>query len=265
MLVGFLFALIAVCWMDATVHAADLSEIRARGYLIVGVKDNLRPLGFKDSQGQLQGFEIEIARQLATELLGDPAAVEFKPLLNQDRLTALLDDQVDIVVARMTNTDARTRLVEFSQPYYVDGAALITRDPVIQSWKDLQQQAVAVLLGSDTIPTIQLLLPAAQLRGVESYDEAKALLDAGEVAAFAADGTLLAGWVQENPAYRGISPLLSAEVLAIAMPKGRQYKELRQQINQAIDRWQTDGWLRQRIADWDLPADGFPSFPDLPR
>lgn len=265
MLVGFLLALIAVCWMDATVHAADLSQIRDRGYLIVGVKDNLRPLGFKDSQGQLQGFEIEIARQLATELLGDPTAVEFKPLLNQDRLTALLEDQVDIVVARMSNTDARTRLVDFSLPYYVDGTALLTRDPAIQSWQDLQQQVVAVLVGSDTIPTVRALLPAAQLRGVVSYNEAKALLDAGEVAAFAADGTLLTGWVQEDPTYRRISPLLSAELLAIAMPKGRQYRELRQQINQAVDRWQIDGWLRQRIATWGLPADGFPNFPDLPR
>lgn len=264
MQVGFLFSIVIVSLLSSTAEAAELSEILDRGYLIVGVKDNLRPLGFKDSQNHLQGFEIDIAHQLASDLLGDETAVEFRPLLNQERLGALLEGEVDLVVARMTITDARARLVDFSRPYYVDGTGFITREPAIQSLRDLQQQSVAVLKGSDTIPTVRSLLPSVQLQGVESYDEAKALLETGQVSAFAADAVVLAGWTQENPEYRLIPTLISAEALAIAMPKGVQFDELRRQVDQAVRRWQTNGWLRRQIADWGLPAEGFPSFIDPP-
>lgn len=257
--VGFLLALLGGS-ISAPVGAAELSEIRDRGYLIVGVKDNLRPLGFKADQGELQGFEIDLARQLATDLLGDEAEVVFKPLLNQDRLNALLNDEVDVLIARMSITDARARLVDFSRPYYVDGTAFITRDSTIQTLRDLRQQSVAVLTGSDTIPTVRSLLPSVQLRGVESYAAAKELLESGQVVAFAADATVLTGWAQEDPNYHVISTLISAEALAIAMPKGRQYRELRRTVDQAVNQWQTNGWLRQQIRNWGLPGDGFPSF-----
>lgn len=243
-----------------TVQAAELSEIRDRGYLIVGVKDNLRPLGFKDNQNQLQGLEIDLARQLAIDLLEDETAIEFLPLLNQDRLEALLSGQVDLVIARMAITDARARVVDFSRPYYIDGTAFISRNPQIQSLRDLQQQSVAVLNHSDTIPTVRSLLPSIGLQGVESYEEAKSLLETGEVAAFAADVTVLAGWVQENPDYHLVPTLISAEALAIAMPKGNQYNKLRQQVDEAIERLRSNGWLRQRIRQWGLPIEGFPSF-----
>lgn len=261
MQVGFLLAWVGLSWSVAA-EAAELDEIRDRGYLIVGVKDNLRPLGFKNSQNQLQGFEIDIARQLATDLIGDGADVEFKPLLNQDRLDALLSGEVDLLVARMSITDARSRLVDFSRPYYIDGAAFVTHNNEIQSLRDLRQQTVAVLTGSDTIPTVRSLLPSVRLQGVESYLEAKNLLDSGQVAAFAADATVLSGWVQEYPEYHLIPTLISAESLAVAMPKGAQYDELRREVNQSVERWLTNGWLRQRITTWGLPTDGFPSFVD---
>ncbi|NJR65773.1 MAG: transporter substrate-binding domain-containing protein [Leptolyngbyaceae cyanobacterium CRU_2_3] len=55
--------------------AADLEAIVQRGYLVVGVKDNLRPLAFKGTQGQLEGLEIDLARHLAAELLGNSEAI----------------------------------------------------------------------------------------------------------------------------------------------------------------------------------------------
>jgi polar amino acid transport system substrate-binding protein len=236
-----------------------LSAIQSRGKLIVGVKENLPPLGFRDSQNQLQGLEIEIARQLAVELLGDASAVEFKPLLNQDRLQALFDGEVDLLVARLTTTDARLRLVDFSDPYYVDGAAFLTRaDQSDLRLGDLQPQTVAVLNGSDTISTVRALLPQVQLRGVDSYQAGESLLASGAVTAFAADASLLTGLAQENPGYRLLPTLISAEPLAIATPKGKQQQDLRQQVSQAVKRWRTNGWLAQQIGRWGLPIEGLP-------
>lgn len=251
----------ALGWLSALppTQAAELSAIKKRGYLIVGVKDNLRPLGFRD-QDQLQGFEIDIARQLAGDLLGDETAVELRPLLNQDRLQALLNGEVDLLVARMTITASRQRLVDFSRPYFIDGTGFLTRNG-IDTLRDLNGQPVAVLSGSDTIASVRSLLPQIRLRGVASYEEARRLLEQGEVVAVAADGAVLTGWSQEEPQYRLIPTLISAEALAVAAPRGRQYQELRQQINAAVERWLANGWLRGRIAAWGLPAEGFPSLP----
>ena len=79
----------------APAAAAELSEIQARGYLIVGIKTNRLPLGFIDETGEISGFEIDIARRLAEALLGDATAVEFVPLRNVDRLNAVLEGRVD--------------------------------------------------------------------------------------------------------------------------------------------------------------------------
>lgn len=242
-------------------QAADFEEIERRGHLIVGVKENLRPLGFRDEAGELAGLEIDLAHWLAEQLLGDAEAVVFQPLTNQERLSALLDDRVDLVIARWTATVARSRLIDFSTPYYLDGTALISRSGALQSLSDLRQQTIAVLSGADTIAVVRFYLPTARLVGVESYQQAKTLLDTNQAVAFAADASVLAGWVQEYPQYDLVPTLLSTEALAVGMPRGLQYDDLRQQVNAAIVQWQTTGVLQERVLHWGLPEAGIP--PDV--
>lgn len=231
----------------------DLKTIQAQGQLRVAVKDNLIPLGFRGSDGQLQGLEIEIAQRLSQELLGRPDALVLVPVLNQERIAAVLDGRVDIAIARVTMTPMRSRVVAFSIPYYRDGTALITQNPAIQTSLDITNQAIAVLDNSSTIPLIRNRLPQAQLIGVPSYEAARSLLEKGDAIAFAADASVLSGWVQKHPQYRLLTPTLSVEPLCIVLPKGLQYDELRQQINQILIRWQAEGWLKERAVYWGLP------------
>jgi polar amino acid transport system substrate-binding protein len=80
-------------------------------------------------------------------------------------------------------------------------------------------------------------------------------MDADGAAAFAADASVLSGWVQEYPQYRLLPTLLSAEPLCVVMPKGLQYDNMRQRVNAAITRYSTEGWLKQRAKYWGLPLD----------
>lgn len=235
-------------------HAADLDTVRQRGHFVVAVKDNLRPLGFRDDAGNLVGLEIDIARRLAAEILGDETAVVFEPVANRDRLPVLTESEVDMVVARLTLTEARSRLVSFSQPYYLDGTTFVTRNPAIQSPQNLRGRQVAVLEGSDTIAVVRSRLPSAQLVGVTSYTEALEALEQGTIDAFAADASVLTGWVQEYPSYRMLPVLWAGEALAIALPQGLEHQELREAVNAALQRWQEEGWLDERIRYWGLPA-----------
>ncbi len=237
----------------SSVRGAELEKIKRRGSLIVAVKDNLRPLGFRDATGNLQGLEIDIAKHLAEELLGKPDAVVLKPVKNIDRLNVVLEGQVDLTIAKVTGNESRSRLVFLSNPYYLDGTGLVTKDASVTKLADLTTATIAVIKGSSTIPVVKYALPTAKLVGVDSYEAARELLENGAARAFAADNSVLTGWVQEYPQYRMLPERLSGEALCIVMPKGVQYAKLQQRVNEAIARWQASGWLAERIAAWGLP------------
>lgn len=233
--------------------AAEMPEIQRRGYIKVAVKDNLRPLGFKDASGNLQGLEIDLAKALAVDLVGKADAVKLQPVANRDRLGAVLDHKVDIAIARVTATSSRSRLVNFSVPYYFDGTVLVTKNTSLQRLSDLAKRKIAVLKNSSTIADVRYYLPNAELVGVNSYQEAFALLENNAANAFAADASVLSGWVQQYPQYRLLPTKLSTEPLSVVMPKGLQYDELRRRVNEAIARYINSGWLQERATYWGLP------------
>ncbi|MEM9273539.1 MAG: transporter substrate-binding domain-containing protein [Cyanobacteria bacterium P01_F01_bin.143] len=233
--------------------AAELAEIQKRGHITIAVKDNLRPLGYKDSQNNIIGLEIDIARRLAADILGDQDSVKLVPVNNQDRLKVVIDDQVDIAIARVTDTSSRRRIVDLSPYYYLDGTGIITKDITFAKANDLMTGTIALLYNSSTIAVIRKRLPQAKLVGVASYQEALDLLESGKVNAFAGDRTVLAGWEQEYSQYRLLPERLSGEPLCIVMPKGLQYKSLRSEIYNALLDWRKSGWLQERIEYWGLP------------
>ena len=235
------------------VIAATLEEIKERGKLVVAVKDNIRPLGFLDHKNQLQGLEIDLARQLAQDILGDPQALILQPVSNQERLQKVIDGEVDIAIARVTINSSRGRLVNFSPYYYLDGTGIITNNGRIRAVDHLRESKIAVLEGSSTIAVIRAELPQAKLIGVKSYQEAMTLLETEKVEAFVADNSILTGWVQQYPQYYRLPVRLSGEALGVVMPKGLQYASLRSRINQAIGRWKASGWLAELLERWGLP------------
>ncbi len=238
--------------LPAKVEAGTLKEIQNRKKLIVAVKDNLPLLGFRDRSGNLQGLEIDIARKLATEIFGDPQAVQLVPVANQDRLKVAIDGNVDLTIARVTITPTRSRVVDFSRYYYLDGTGIITKQANLTKNTDLIGKKVAVLNSSTTIATLQYIIPKAKLVGVNSYQEAQSLLASDKVVAVAADRSILLGWRKTAPSYHLFPTTLSTEAIGIVTPKGLQYDPLRQSIDRSIQTWQANGWLQQRIEYWGL-------------
>jgi polar amino acid transport system substrate-binding protein len=240
-------------------YGADLDTIRARGYLIVGVKDDARPLGWRDDQGQWQGLEIDLAHRLAETILGKPEAVKFVPVANPDRLQAVIDDRVDLTIAQLTATPARARLVYFSDPYYLNGISFVTQaragQPPLRDLSQLRDQPVAVLNQSVAIAALQYHQPNLRLVGVDSYATAQAKLAAGEVGAIAGSTSVLVGWSQTQPDYQLIPSQFNRTPLAIAYAKGRQSAELGTIVSRSVRQWQQSGWLQERAINWGLPWD----------
>jgi polar amino acid transport system substrate-binding protein len=232
---------------------ADLETIKARGYLIVAVKDNLRPLGFRDATGELQGFEIDIAKRLAKDLLGRETAVKFLPVRNDDRLKVLTENQADVTIAHLTATASRSRSVYFTAPYYFEGTALFTPKR-IKMPQDLSAQSVAILKGSvNAEAAAKRSIPNVKLVPFDSYGAVAAAMERSEVAGFVGDVSPLVGWQQEMPGYGLLNLSSLREPIAIAFPKGLQYESLGIALRQSLDNWRQEDWLRDRAIRWGLP------------
>ncbi len=253
-----LFLSLMLC--PSPVVAESLQGIRERGRLIVAVKDNSRPLGFAGADGQLQGLEIDIARRLSQEIFSKPTRglyspenrVDFQPVQNQDRLRVLLDGRVDLTIARLSINNSRSRVVDFSRPYYIETTGIITNNPTIRQPSDLAQAKVAVIQSSSTASALTNQIPQAKLVPVASYQAAQDLLDRHQVAAFVADKSLLTGWIQEYPQYRLLPTQLTKNAIAIAIPRGRKYDPLWRFVDDTLQKWEKEGWLRARIRYWGL-------------
>ena len=102
--------------------AGTLKGVIEKGTLRVGVS-LFTPWSFKNKEGQLIGFEIDVAKQLAKDLRVQP---EFHVFDWDKILPALLNREIDIIVAGMTITPQRALKVNFSQPYATSGISIAT-------------------------------------------------------------------------------------------------------------------------------------------
>ena len=94
---------------------AAVANIRNRGRLIVGLDIGSNLFSFRDPiTGEITGFDVDIAGEVARDIFGTPSQVEYRILSSADRVTALQNNQVDIVVKTMTITCERKKLVNFS-------------------------------------------------------------------------------------------------------------------------------------------------------
>jgi len=157
-----------------------------------------------------------------------------------------------VLVAQVTLTKNRLRLVDFTLPYYTDGIAVVARRGVTTYQLNAPKSAIAVLKGSSAIASLQYFLPKAPLIGADSYQAGLAALAAGKVQAFAGDASVLTDWLKSHPEFERVGELLSPHSLAIALPKGEQYNEFRQKVYKIVEQWRQTGWLQERAKYWGL-------------
>ncbi len=247
----FRYALLGLLWwsLSKNLVAAEWEQIQARGFLIVGVQENNPPLIFRDQQGNLSGFEVDLARALAAKLLGNPGKVKLVPLKNRERLQALWDDRVDMLIAQMTVTGNRQRLVDFSPAYYTDRVVIIY--PKARPLDRSKPHRIGVLNQSSNINVLQADLPQARPIGLTSYQEGYNALLQNKIDGMILDGLAAADWLQSRPQFSS-QPTNHFVSLAIALPKGLQYEELRQKTNKAIESLKLEQWLEERAKHWQL-------------
>ncbi|HWT82449.1 MAG TPA: transporter substrate-binding domain-containing protein [Candidatus Methylomirabilis sp.] len=239
----------ALTLLGATeVYAGALAAVKERGILIVGVREDFPPLGYLDGNGKHAGFEVDLARYLARQLLGDEGKLRLVRVNAGDRLTAILSGSADLLIAAVTGTEDRAAVFALSEPYFVSGTLLLVpRGSPIQDVLDVKGKRVAVLEGSiqegglDPAvregPVVRGTIPVKFWRVAATV----AALRAGEVDALAEDDVLVLELARQYPDLTAVGKPFRPHPYAVAMPKGDG--ELRAWVNEQLRQAKTDGTL----------------------
>lgn len=139
LIIGTLIALgLGAVGSDAAAQESKLFEVLKRGTVIVGVTSEVPPFGSIDSSGNLEGFDIDIARLVAKSLFEDPNKIQFQKIAFPARWNAVATGQVDFGIMVTTIWPDRLARVNFTRGYIRSGIAVLARSDVpAKSIKDL--------------------------------------------------------------------------------------------------------------------------------
>jgi len=243
----FLIFLITGCGKKQTEpeFISDLQIIKDRNELIVGVREDTKPFGYRDKEGNLQGIDIELAKDIAQYILGDRNKVKFITVNAENRIEKLNSKEVDILVATMTITSQRLRVVDFSQTYYVAGQALMVRSKsdITSLSQAIAYGPVIVVFGTTAEKALRDTYPGSKIIGVKTYKDAYEALKSGKGDAIVADDTILMGFTGDN-SVKLLPKRYSAEPYGVALRQDANSEDLKIAIDELIGNMATSGKLK---------------------
>ncbi|MFJ5993773.1 glutamate ABC transporter substrate-binding protein [Streptomyces sp. NPDC092370] len=243
--------------------SADGDTIRAiknregeKRKLIVGVDQNSYRWGYRNPNSgktaELEGFDIDLVHRIAEDILGDPNAVQFKAIPTDQRIPAIKDGRVDMVVRTMTINCARIADVAFSAPYFKTGQQVLapTSSPVKGYDGTLADRRVCTAAGSTAYAKLEADQKAGDLPAstdisttVPNQLDCLVRLQLGEVDAVVTDGALAASQAAQDPTVQLKGDAFTAEYYGVAMKKDAD--DLVRRVNQILVDYREDtanGW-----------------------
>lgn len=230
---------------DSATQVSSIEQIKKNGVVRIGVFSDKPPFGYLDAQGKNQGFDVEIAKHVAKDLLGDENKVQFVLTEAANRVEYLKANKVDIIFANFTVTPEREQVVDFAKPYLKVALGVVSpKNKPITDIAQLKDQTLLVNKGTTADSFFSKQHPEIKLQKYEQNTETFDALKDGRGVALAHDNLLVLAWAKENPNYTvGITNLGEQDLIAPAVQKGN--KELLDWLNQDLDKLAKEGVIHQ--------------------
>jgi glutamate transport system substrate-binding protein len=241
-----------------------IDKIAKERTIVVGTKWDQPGIGLKVGRGEPQGFDIDVAKYLITQLAGgQPVDIQWKESVSSNREAFLTNGTVDMILAGYSITPARAEKVTFAGPYIVAHQDTMVRanSNGISTAADLEGKRICQVAGSISYKRITDLPPEGklglkvQLVGAANYSECVAKLSGNNLDAVTSDDLLLAGFAaQAGGGLRILGDPFTDERWGIGLKKG----DIRtcQALNAAVARMYSDGAARQLMDKWFGKATG---------
>ncbi|MFJ8074880.1 glutamate ABC transporter substrate-binding protein [Streptomyces sp. NPDC096176] len=262
----------------STDDGPNIDAIKERGKLVVGVDQNSYRWGYRNPADRgLEGFDIDLARAIAEDILGSPDAVIFRAIPTNQRIAALENGTVDIVVRTMTISCSRIKQVAFSTAYFQAGQQVLApKSSRITGYdKSLTGKRICSAEGSTAYEVLEKNSFGATFKDTfdgQSADEdvytvpnqldCLVRLQQGLVDAIVTDNALAAGQAAQDPAVelKGDAPF-TTEYYGVATKLGND--DLVRRVNQVLVDYRKDAW-KKAYDKWlaaDLPGTAGPPQP----
>ncbi|MBB3110174.1 putative glutamine transport system substrate-binding protein [Paenibacillus phyllosphaerae] len=220
---------------NTAVDEGVLADIKERGKLVVGVKFDTKLFGLKDpGTGNVEGFDVDIAKQIAKAILGDESKIELKEVTSKTRIPMLNNGEIDLIVATMTITEERRKEVDFSDVYFNAGQSLLVKkgSPITGLADVTKDTKVLGVKGATSIKNIEDKVPGLKVLQFENYQEAFTALRAGKGDALTTDNAILYGMTKQDESYAVVGGTFTDEPYGIAIKKGES--ALVTQVNETL-------------------------------
>jgi ABC-type amino acid transport substrate-binding protein len=228
-----LFAMLAIALLALTaaptdIQAADASPVLSRiiesGTFRVGMSGNQPPFSMISKDGELFGYEVELAKILANAM---NVEVKFVKKPFAELLDALEKGEVDAVMSGMTMTPERNLRAAFVGPYIVSGKSILTKSATMAALEDAEEIdrstiKITALKGSTSEKFVKRILEKTTYIGVDNYDEGVQMVLDGKADALVADFPICALTIMRHPD-AGLVTLtepMTIEPIGIALPPG---------------------------------------------
>ncbi|UYM04566.1 glutamate ABC transporter substrate-binding protein [Solicola gregarius] len=218
-----------------------MKQLAEDGKVTIGVKIDQPGIGFLSGGSDIPtGFDIEVGEWLAADLGIEPEDVEWKETISDNREPFLQDGEVDLVVASYSITPERRAIVGQAGPYYITGQQLMVQkdNDEIESVDDVKGKEVCSVTGSTSLDQVEV--KGAEPRGFDTYSQCRDQVLDGTVDAMTTDGSILLGYVAENPdELKVVGPEFSEERYGVGYSKDSP--EMCQWITDVIQEKMDDG------------------------
>ncbi len=181
---------VAFAGMTGSVNANPLDDIKKKGTLIVGVKTDYPPWGTRDASGAIVGMEADMAADVAKRL---GVKLELVSVVSSNRMQFLQQGKIDLMIATMSDTPERRKVVGIVDPvYYASGVAIMANKAAnIKSAADLKGKPVCALQGAFYNNDLQSKYTQQDLVAFKGIPEAEQALLDGRCVGFVYDDVVL--------------------------------------------------------------------------
>jgi polar amino acid transport system substrate-binding protein len=230
---------------------STIEQVLQRGVLRVGMSTFV-PWAMKDKQGNLVGFEIDVAKRLAQDM---GVKVEFVQTNWSGILPALLTGKFDIIIGGMGITPERNLKVNFSIPYEYTGMSIVASKKLAKGFKSLSDfnkpgVSISARIGTTAAAAAKKYAPNAKLKLFDDESKAVQELLNGRVHALIASAPLPAYQALEYPdkLFLPIKEDFTREPIGFAVVKGDV--DTLNFLNSWITVVDEEGWLKERKHYW---------------
>ena len=227
-----------------------MATIQQRGRLVLGTsQDTLLFSSRNPFTGEIEGFDVDMGRQIAEAIFGDPDRIQIKVIGYDKRVSSAVDGSVDLVADTMTANCARWKDVTFSSIYYEAGQkVLVSTDSTVRSIEDLGGKRVCSAAGSTSYDNIGKVRSKPIPVALPAFGDCLVAFQQNEVDAISTDDTILAGMAAQDPYAKVVGPRFTEEPYAMAMSPA--HPEFTRFVNAVLERNRANGTWKATYERW---------------